>query len=232
LSSTGAIDPLTGESWGGARRNGLSAVYYQAISPSLDFVGIGRANLITGRNIPDNTELNAQGILSKTIYQKTGQRLELGASLFLWSFDKNLRFYTFGQGGYYSPQAFGSFTLPLTWTGQRNNWSWRVQASVGASESREDPSNLYPLQPNLAAAAAALGNPTQDSGGPGGGTSTGLRMLLEHLLAHNIAVGGLLEIDRSEGFNPDRLQVYLRYRFGHGINLNTPPEALTPYSKF
>jgi hypothetical protein len=52
-------------------------------------------------------------------------------------------------------------------------------------------------------------------------------------LARNITVGGLLELDRSEGFNPDRIQVYLRYRFGAGgLNLNSPPEALTPYSKF
>lgn len=232
LSTTGAIDPLTGESWGGARRNGVSAVYYEAFNPTLDFVGIARANLITGKNIPDNTEFNLQGIVGKTVFQRPGQEVEIGASLFLWSFDKNLRFYTFGQGGYYSPQAFGSLSFPITWTGTMNGWSWQAQARIGASESREDDTELYPLNPELAAAAAAQGNPTLQSGGPGGGTSTGLRLALEKQLLNNIVVGGYFEIDRSEGYNPDRLQLYVKYSFGDFFELSVPPEGIAPYSRF
>ncbi|HEX4844099.1 MAG TPA: cellulose synthase subunit BcsC-related outer membrane protein [Limnobacter sp.] len=232
LSATGAIDPLTGQAWGGARRNGVSAVYYTPLSPTMDFVGIGRANLITGQNIPDNTELNLQGIVSKTVYQAPGHRVEVGASLFLWSFDKNLRFYTFGQGGYYSPQAFGSLSFPVTWTGNMNGWSWQVQARVGASESREDATNLYPLNPGLAQAAAAQGNPTLDTGGPGGGVSNGLRLSLERQVLPNFILGGLFEIDRSEGYNPDRAMMYLKYSFGDFFELSVPPEGVTPYSRF
>lgn len=232
LSTTGAIDPLTGESWGGARRNGVSAVYYEAFNPTLDFVGIARANLITGKNIPDNTEFNLQGIVGKTVFQRPGHDVEIGASLFLWSFDKNLRFYTFGQGGYYSPQAFGSLSFPVTWTGSMNGWSWQAQARIGASESREDDTALYPLNPELAAAAATQGNPTVQAGGPGGGTSTGLRLALEKQVLKNFVVGGYFEIDRSEGYNPDRLQVYMKYTFGDFFELSVPPEGVAPYSRF
>lgn len=232
LSTTGAIDPLTGESWGGARRNGVSAVYYEAFDPTLDFVGIARANLITGKNIPDNTEFNLQGIVGKTVFQRPGHEVEIGASLFLWSFDKNLRFYTFGQGGYYSPQAFGSLSFPITWTGSMHGWSWQAQARIGASESREDDTELYPLNPELAAAAAAQGNPTLQTGGPGGGTSTGLRLALEKQVLSNLVVGGYFEIDRSEGYNPDRLQIYLKYSFGDFFELSVPPEGVAPYSRF
>lgn len=232
LSTTGAVDPLTGETWGGARRNGVSAVYYEAFNPSFDFVGIARANLITGKNIPDNTEFNLQGILGKTVWQRPGQEVEIGASLFLWSFQKNLRFYTFGQGGYYSPQAFGSLTFPITWTGNMQGWSWQVQARIGASESREDNTELYPLNPELAAAAAAQGNPTLQQGSPGGGTSTGLRLALERQMMNNLALGGYFEIDRSEGYNPDRMQVYLKYSFGDFFEFSAPPEGIAPYSRF
>lgn len=232
LSTTGAIDPLTGQRWGGARRNGVSAVYYQAFSPTLDFVGIARANLITGKNIPDNTEVNLQGIVGKTVYQRPGHEVEVGASLFLWSFQKNLRFYTFGQAGYYSPQAFGSLSFPVTWTGNAAGWSWQVQARIGASESREDDAVLYPLNPELAAAAAAQGNPTLQAGGPGGGTSTGLRVALERQLLPNLVIGGYSEIDRSEGYNPDRFQLYMKLAFGDFFELSVPPEGVTPYSRF
>ncbi|WP_370260854.1 cellulose synthase subunit BcsC-related outer membrane protein [Limnobacter sp.] len=232
LSTAGAIDPLTGQTWGGARRNGLSAVYYTPITPTLDFVGIGRANLITGKNIPDNKEFNLQGILSKTVFQAPGHRVEVGASLFLWSFEKNLRFYTFGQGGYYSPQAFGSLSLPITWTANVNGWSWQLQARVGASESREKQTDLYPLNPELAQAAAAQGNATVDTGGPGGGVSNGFRLSVEKQVIPKLILGGLFEIDRSEGYNPDRGLVYLKYAFGEFFELSVPPEGITPYSRF
>ena len=232
LSTSGATDPLTGQSWGGARRNGISAVYYEAFSPTFDFVGIARANLITGKNIPDNTEYNLQGIVGKTIFQRPGHEVEIGASLFLWSFKRNMRFYTFGQGGYYSPQAFGSLSFPITWTGNAGGWSWQLQARIGASESREDDAELYPLNPELAQAAAAQGNPTIQTGGPGGGTSTGLRLGLERQVMNNFILGGFFEIDRSEGFNPDRLQVYAKYSFGDFFELSVPPQGVSSYSRF
>ena len=232
LSTTGAVDPLTGETWGGARRNGVSAVYYEAFSPTVDFVGIARANLITGKNIPDNTELNLQGILGKTVYQGRGHEVEVAASLFLWSFDKNLRFYTFGQGGYYSPQAFASLTFPVTWSGRLNDWSWQLQARLGASESREDDSPLYPLGPELAAAASVQGNPVLQRGETAGGISTGLRLAIEKQVVENMVMGGYLEIDRSEGYNPDRLQVYLKYSFDDLFEFSSPPQGVLPYSRF
>jgi tetratricopeptide (TPR) repeat protein len=232
LSTTGAIDPLTGETWGGARRNGMNAVYYNALSPTVSVIGIARANLITGKNIPDNREFNLQGIASKTIFQKAGHEVEIGASLFLWSFKKNLRFYTFGQGGYYSPQAFGSLSFPITWTGKMNSWAWQLQARIGASESREDNAELYPLNPELAAAAAAQGNPTIQIGGPGGGTSTGLRLSLEKQVLSNFVLGGHFEINRSEGYNPDSMQLYMKYSFGDFFEMGAQPEGISPYSRF
>ncbi|WP_284279852.1 cellulose synthase subunit BcsC-related outer membrane protein [Limnobacter litoralis] len=232
LSMTGAIDPVSGQAWGGARRNGVSAVVYEPITPTLDFVGIARANLITGHHVPDNTELNAQGILSKTIYQKAGQKVEVGASLFLWKFDKNLRYYTYGQGGYYSPQSFASLTLPITWTGSTEKWSWQAQLGIGASQSRESDANLYPLDPQLAQQAAAQGNPTVIAGGKGGGASTSFKLALERQVLPSLALGTTINIDRSQGYNPDVFSVYLKYSFLDEFPISRPPEPLVPYSRF
>ena len=74
----------------------------------------------------------------------------------------------------------------------------------------------------------ALGGP----GGPGGGTSTGMRLALEKKVLNNLVVGGYFEIDRSEGYNPDRLQLYVKYSFGDFFELSVPPEGVTPYSRF
>jgi hypothetical protein len=202
----------------------------------MDFVGITRLNRITGENIPSNNEVNLQGILSRTVFANKTQKIEVGASLFLWSFSKNMGFYTFGQGGYFSPQAFGSLTLPITWTGKTENWSWRTQLSIGASESRSDDALRYPGFENVDAQVQAL-NGTNDSlltfeGGPGGGTSTGIKVQVERKLSNEVSLGAFAQIDRSEGFNPDLLQMFLRWTPNTPIQLNSPPEPITPYSRF
>lgn len=236
LSSVGAVDPITGEVWGGARRNGLTAVYYQPLDLKMDFVGITRLNRITGENIPSNNEVNLQGILSRTVFANKTQKIEIGASLFLWSFSRNMGFYTLGQGGYFSPQAFGSLTLPITWTGKSEKWSWRTQLSVGASESRSDNALRYPGFEGVDAQVQAR-NGTSDplltfEGGPGGGTSTGIKVQVERRLSKDVSLGAFAQIDRSEGFNPDLLQLFLRWTPNTPLQLNSPPEPLTPYSRF
>ncbi|NJM31846.1 MAG: hypothetical protein HC848_01840 [Limnobacter sp.] len=106
LALVGATDPITQTTWGGSRRNGLSAVYYTPLPQARSFVGIGRLNYITGKNTPSNTELNVQGILSQTLLDTGSQQIEAGLSAFFWQFERNMRFYTYGQGGYYSPHVF------------------------------------------------------------------------------------------------------------------------------
>lgn len=236
LSSVGAVDPVTGEVWGGARRNGLTAVYYQPLGLKMDFVSIARLNHITGENIPSNNETNLQGIVSRTVFATKTQKVELGASLFLWSFSRNMGFYTFGQGGYFSPQAFGSLTLPITWTGKSENWSWRTQLSVGASESRSDDAVRYPgfegVDAQVQARNGIAAAPLTFEGGPGGGTSTGIKIQLERKLSSEVSVGAFAQVDRSEGFNPDFVQLFLRWTPGTPLQVNSPPEPLTPYSRF
>lgn len=236
LSSVGAIDPVTGATWGGARRNGLSLVHYHPINPKTDWVGIARINRITGEKIPSNMEYNLQGILTRTLYAGSNNKLELGASVFLWSFDKNLRFYTFGQGGYYSPKAFGSLSIPLTWTGKSDRLAWRAQLNIGASESRQDDSLRYPgfrdVDAAVQARAGTQGGLLSNAGGPGGGTSTGLKLQLERKLPEGFSVGVFGQIDRSEGYNPDLLQVYMRWTPGIGFNTGSALEPVTPYSRF
>lgn len=232
LSSVGAIDPGTGRTWGGARRNGLTGLIYTPLPYDSSFVGIARINSITGKELPSNRELNLQLIYSKEIYSDDYQTVELGMSGFFWKFQRNMRLYTFGQGGYYSPQDFKSYTLPITWTGSRNNWSWRLQGSVGESRSKENPTDLYPNQPEIRAQVLAAGNAVIDQGGFGGGDSYGISYALERRLSERFVIGLRGSIDRSEGYNPDSFSFYLRYFFDGKAPLFVPPEGLTPYSQF
>lgn len=232
LSSVGAIDPGTGRSWGGARRNGVTGLIYTPLPKDSAFVGIARINSITGKELPSNRELNLQLIYSRAVYQDENQSLEIGLSGFFWKFQRNMRLYTFGQGGYYSPQDFKSYSLPVTWTGSQDNWSWRLQGTIGESRSKENPTDLYPDQPVIRQQVQAAGNDIIDEGGFGGGDSYGITYALERRLSNQFVIGLRGKIDRSEGYNPDSLSFYLRYYFDGQAPLLVPPEGLTPYSQF
>lgn len=233
LSAAGTRDPETGQTWGGVRRNGLTALYYTPWGEKSDFVGIARYNLITGENIPNNKEINLQGIVSTSVWSNTNQNVDIGASLFLWKFDKNMRFYTFGQGGYYSPQRFASLSIPVTWTGSTPRWSWRAQISGGKSRSNEGETSLYPYaSPSQINDLLANGRALTDPGGDGGGTSYSAQLQIEHLLTDRVVFGLNMQIDRSEDFNPDLFSAYLRIGLNGKIKLSTVPRGLAPYSEF
>ncbi len=62
----------------------------------------------------------------------------------LWHYDKDLSGYTFGQGGYYSPQMYLSAGLSLEDAGRTENWAWDVRAGIGFSHARTEDVARYP----------------------------------------------------------------------------------------
>ena len=63
----------------------------------------------------------------------------------IWHYDKDLSGYSLGQGGYYSPQEYLSFAIPVMWRERTENWSWELGASGSWSHSRTKTMPRYPL---------------------------------------------------------------------------------------
>jgi hypothetical protein len=60
-------------------------------------------------------------------------------------YEKNLRYYTVGQGGYFSPQRFYIFNVPLTWRGVYGpRFRYAVNGGLGTQHFREDSSPYFP----------------------------------------------------------------------------------------
>ena len=228
VSYAGARDPVSGEVWGGVRSIGtdLSAGFERGRFDTFANVGY---HLLTGKNVLANTQLEFRTGINWEFIRQENMRLSAGLAITNWRYRENLSHYTFGQGGYYSPQNYRSLALPWRWSGRNGSWSYLLKGSVSTSNSDVKDMPYYPTDGALQAAA---GNPIF-TGGKGRGNGYSMGGSLEYRIAKNLFIGGRFEIDRSEFYTPNFATVYLRYMFSpRSEAVPYPPDPAKPYSKY
>ncbi len=237
LSYGGARDPVTGEIWGGVRKSSLSLGIGHYASRWGANASAGYS-LLNGRNTESNQELSARAYAYRILYSSDNTELSLGLSATHWAYDKNLRFYTFGQGGYYSPQSYISLGVPVNLEGRWGRLAYQLRGSVSHSNSSEDDSPFYPHNPELQQLAlhsplpSGYSRPVYD-GGSGSGIGYDIRSILEYKLSRRWFVGSRFEIDRSAFYAPNYYTLYLRYEFRpHDWAIDFPPRPIIPYSQY
>ncbi len=228
LAYAGVHDPVTGEIWGGVRSNGASLHLSQDFGRLGAFVDVGYY-VLTGRNVLTNTELALRTGADWSFIQDDDMRLSAGLALTNWRYKENLRYYTFGHGGYYSPQNYVSLALPFRWTGRAERWSYLLKGALSTSVSYEKDMDYYPTD---AALQSLVGN-TIYAGGHGTGNGYSVGGALEYKATQHLFVGGRFDIDRSEYYSPNFAIVYLRYLFdAHTGPVPYPPDPVKAYTRY
>ena len=235
LSYAGARDPVTGEVWGGVRSTGATFHSDYDRGRFSAFADLGYY-LLTGENVATNREFALRTGLDWEFIQEADTRLSLGLALTNWRYRENLRYYSFGHGGYFSPQSYYSLAVPLRWTGRAGRWSYLLRASVSASVSYEKDMPYYPTDPALQAQAElqaqTAGNAVY-TGGNGHGSGYSVGGALEYQMAPHLFAGGRFGIDRSAYYTPNFAGLYLRYVFdAQSGSVPFPPDPVKPYSRF
>jgi Tfp pilus assembly protein PilF len=143
LSYAGVRDPGTGVVWGGVVSNtgtlqldhkGRRAGQYASASGSY----------ITGKNVPNNWE--ASGNVG--FYFVVAKNLSLGINVTGMHYQKNLSFFSLGQGGYFSPQEYGLASIPISWFSRHKRFEYEIRASLGAQYFSQDRSAFFPARIN------------------------------------------------------------------------------------
>ena len=234
LSYAGARDPVSGEVWGGVRSSGASLHLSEDSGRLSGFIDLGYYWL-AGKNVLNNTQSALRTGFNWSFISQEDMRLTAGLAFTDWRYSENLRYYTFGHGGYYSPQKYNSFALPFRWTGRKASWSYLLQASVSSSVSYEKDMPFYPtdaaLQDQGVTNSAAM-TPVY-TGGNGNGTGWSLGGALEHQVTSQIFAGARFQIDRSDYYTPNYAILYLRYLFDeNNESVPYPPEPVKAYSRY
>ena len=234
VSYAGARDPISGEVWGGVVTTGVGLHLSHDLGRLSGFIEPGYYRL-TGQNVLNNTELALRTGFNWSLVERDDMRLTAGMAVTYWHYRENLRFYSFGHGGYYSPQKYYSLALPVRWTGREDNWSYMLQGAVSASVSYEKDMPFYPTSMALQAQGLANSGTMTPvyTGGPGHGTGWFLGGAVEYRFAPGLYGGMAGQVDRSAYYTPNYGIVYLRYMFdGQTGPVPFPPEPVKAYSRF
>lgn len=237
LSYAGIEDPVTGEVWGGVRATGVGvrAGRYEA---EYSLSASAEHRWLSGRNVMDNQYTGLRLAGDHEVWAGDNWSLDAGLTLVYWRYDENLRYYSFGHGGYYSPQRRISVSLPLDLRGRNNRISYLLRGAVTYAASRERSMPVYPEHPDLQAAAALQLTPPGNFDSPfyDGGRSDGVglsgRAAIEYALSRRWFIGAQAEIDRSDYYEPEAYGLYFRREFRPQRYPELPPRAPEPYPEY
>lgn len=243
LSFAGTEDERNGRKWGGVTRNGGSG----SIALDNGLLG-GYLNLaayqLVGTHVADNESQQADLGFYVHAVEKRGQSLVAGINLTMLSYDRNLSGFTYGHGGYFSPQQYANLGFPVHWNGRTEKVSWQLDASVGVQHFHKDASAYYPTSAALqaeaytAAADALALELVSDYVEPvykaetKTGASYSLSGAAEWQLAPQLFLGGRLGMNNASDYNELNANVYLRFVLDRlGAALGRAPRVLaSPYA--
>ncbi|MDO8349971.1 MAG: cellulose synthase subunit BcsC-related outer membrane protein [Gallionella sp.] len=241
LSYAGAKDPATNTTWGGVTNTGLT-LYMSTTLKDFNVSTMASYGLLRGKNVLNNDRLYLRAALDQDVYSTDDMILNVGLNANYTRHSENQAYYTYGHGGYYSPQSSLSFSLPIELIGREDLLSYQIRLNLSYSRSNEDAAVFYPTDPGLQALAAAAaagglfpkGYPQAIyGGGTGGGYGYGVRAATEYRLTPNFALGGRFNMERSAYYAPNSLLFYLRYMFSPETGqVKMRPDPVTPYSQY
>ena len=86
-------------------------------------------------------------------------KADVGLTLNYWSYQHNLSNYTYGSGGYYSPESYLSLAAPVQVDGRYAGWVYRARAAISYTVSEVASAPFYPEDAQLQALAARTALP-------------------------------------------------------------------------
>ncbi|RQO52858.1 cellulose synthase [Variovorax sp. KBW07] len=233
LSFAGAKDERTNERWGGVVATGARGdIGYD--DGTYGVYSYLAAHGITGKNVRSNSRIETGGGAYLHLVNSASSKLTLGMNIGLMGYEKNLSYYTFGQGGYFSPQSFVSVAFPVDWTGRADRLAWRLNASLGVQSFTQKESPYFPTDPTrngaasgAASTAAQLGltNAVYNNMYPRTsktGLAYNLGAVIEYQLAPRMFLGGALALNNAQNYRQFTGSLYLRYVFGGSSSLGVP----------
>ncbi len=218
LSYAGQRDPLTGQSWGGVTRNRGHVQLEGTVGTVSYYAGAG-GDVLVGDNVKSNTEVEAGAGFSLPVWTTDTQEVRVGTDLVYFAFDRNLDNFTFGSGGYFSPQQFFAALFPVNYKQQVTpDLSYSVGGSVGVQTFRAKSELVFPNSPSQQAALQQLasvntGVPTRFAGFGDTGVAGGAHADIDYRLTDNLHIGARAGFDRSGNFTEGTGLVYARYVF-------------------
>ncbi|MFJ3369109.1 cellulose synthase subunit BcsC-related outer membrane protein [Pseudomonas sp. NPDC086251] len=206
-SFAGTTDERTGQSWGGVTANGGRAqLSYD--NQEVGSYGYGSWHKLLGHNVESNSRTELGGGVYWYLRNAEDSKLTLGLSATGLSFENNQDFFTYGHGGYFSPQSYFALGVPVTWAQRTERFSYQVKGSVGVQYFEQDAVDYFPNDKDLQAA-----NNQRYKGQNKTGVGYSLSGAGEYKFGSSFFLGANLGLDNAQDYKQFTGAMYLRYMF-------------------
>lgn len=221
-SFAGSTDDRSGLSWGGVTANGgRGQISYD--NQTIGGYGYGSWHKLVGNNVKANSRGEIGGGVYWYLNNTENSKLTAGVSVMALSYDNDQNYFTYGHGGYFSPQSFFAIGIPVMWSQRSERFSYQVKGSVGVQHFKQDGAEYFP---DDSAMQAASGQSYDGQSKTGIGYS--LSAAGEYRIGGNMFLGGNVGLDNARDYRQLSGALYMRYMLE---NMTGPMELpVSPYS--
>ena len=225
LSYSGTQDPITGTVFGGVMATGGQISGNWGGGNSGIYTQFGYDKL-TGHNVENNDRISGTAGTYWKVLERPQGSLTVGMNLTGMHYAQNLRYFTFGQGGYFSPQSYFLFNAPIRWVGKWERVEYSVAGSLGSQFFSEDQSPYFPLS----SAIAQQQSPTNYYGGQSKtGANYNLEFKMGYRMAPNWFVGSFVNVNNTADYSSQTVGFSVRYLLmqspsNYDLQLNSIPD--------
>ncbi|WP_237478818.1 cellulose synthase subunit BcsC-related outer membrane protein [Lichenibacterium dinghuense] len=218
LSYAGARDPGTGLTWGGVVANRGVAQLEWAPGRWFFYGGAG-GGVVTGHHVEDNPFVQAQLGGSYGVIAGEARELQVGVSLPFYDYGRNDNLFTYGHGGYFSPQHYVAAQIPVTWRDRpTDRLSYKVEASLGLQSFGQKGAPVFPDDPLLQARLdrVAAGDPSvaaRTAGSHEFGPAGGIAGEVAYRLGDALRLSARAAFQRAGDYTEGSALVSARYSF-------------------
>ncbi len=218
LSWVGMEDKLSGKRWGQVTKNGGNALLSYDNGDAGFYFGAGGYSYI-GENVASNQSLNGTAGAYVRPYHDANSELKTGISMNWMDYSKNLSYYSYGQGGYFSPQDFVAVSFPVDWSRNYDDLKVKMGASVGYQSYSQDRSAWFPTDAAKQAQLqsyydAGYATEAYYAGSSKNGIGYNLHAGVDYKVNKDVTLGGQLGYDTFGDYNESTAQLYFRYMIG------------------
>ncbi|MBU4684107.1 BCSC C-terminal domain-containing protein [Cedecea davisae] len=215
LSYVGTKDKYSGKYWGAVVKSGggLSVNYDNGDAGAY---GGGSFYQYQGQNVPENQAvLGNAGFYYRPLHAED-REVKIGVNTDYMNFAKNLGNFSFGQGGYFSPQNYISVSMPVEYSRNAGNWNYKLSGTVGYQAYSQKQSDYFPTesewQNNLDwLVDAGFGRESHYAAKTSTGVSYNLKLQGNYKLNPQMAVGGKLSYDTAGEYSEANALIYFKY---------------------
>ncbi len=219
LSYVGMQDIYTGLSWGQVLRQGVE-VHYTSSGLTNSISADLTLESLKGEHVRHNDHWQLTLVQAYDRTHENESHRVFGPMLQLEQYDKNLNYYTWGHGGYFSPQSRVALGVFADWLSQQGSiWLAHLKADLSLAYTEQDKAPCYAKSPvvNTANRCVFEYNGETEFGPAGSLEAHAARQLSPHW-----TVGGGARYARAEEWEELSYHLFLRFNMSPRYRLYQP----------